>query len=169
MSEIEQLGDMWLRNLLNPLIIQDDQGRLVFYSRYLIELTEGHWQVYVRNSGTKLRFTSRKNAAVWCVLDRYGHYAEATRVLDLDSRLGSIETHIQIHKRLTSCREHVVEAVNRAKLAECIYNRKRFRYELNKYINLADISQQRGFQNELTRTSRKQKNTGRSSGSKRAL
>jgi hypothetical protein len=157
-EDVDDLGTQWLSGILGKLITVDDQGRYVFYSQYTLQPSDEGYTVYRLRDQQLFKFNNRRNAACWCILDKHNKLSEAKFVLGLDQRLASIETHLMIHNRLRKQGNYEQREVNRAKLLAALDTKAMFRRELDKYITLAKQCQQRGFENEPTRTSRKQKN-----------
>jgi hypothetical protein len=141
-------------NLSQKIIIDTSTGYLLF-GKFELRKADGAWVVIRLTDGLKINFCRLRYACAWCILDRYNRIQDAKALLEVNRRLSSIEGEIQLHKKLqVVCRGEQRE-INRDKYLVAIDKHKRFQFEIDKYIKLAKNCQDRGYQNELTRTSRK--------------
>jgi hypothetical protein len=102
--------------------------------------------------------SSIKHASAWCILDHYNMIPEAKLVAQLSRNLDSISAEVLIHSRLQRRGEADFREINRHKYIQAVGKQKQFQVEIDKYIKLAKKCQDRGYQNELIRNARKQKN-----------
>jgi hypothetical protein len=112
-------------------------------------------KVYRWRDDQTFTFSNLKNAVSWSILDWNNKIYAAKRVKELDMKLDSLFVEISIHKRLSKHRNLEIADINKDKLSSDVHKQRQFQHELDKYIILANSCQQRGFENELTRTARK--------------
>ncbi len=140
--------------LLSNIIYKDDTG-YVLYEKYHIIKKNGLYMV-IRNTDDKVVYFSKlRHAASWAILDRYNKIPEAKRVLELEQRIFSIAAERLIHKSLQGKGPLEHREINRDKYLVDLDKQKKFQMELDKYIILAKKCQDKGYENELTRTARK--------------
>lgn len=135
-------------NLYNIIMYQEDDGSYVLFENYVIKKTQDIYWVYRRRDDRQFEFGSLKNATSWVILDNATKISEANRVLDLDNKLTSLKTELRVHRKIK-----VNPEIQRDKFLFNLYKQNKFQWELDKYIIMAKLCQERGFQNELTRTS----------------
>lgn len=158
MGEIDSLVDVALEYFdsifVSDIVYKTDKG-YVFYNKY--HITKDGDQYTTRRTTDNLVkiFSKLRYAAVWCILDRYNKIAEAKRVTELNRMLDSVGAEILIHSRLKRTASGGTREINRDKYLVALDKQKRFQYELDKYIKLAKTYQDKGYQNELTRATRK--------------
>ena len=141
-------------------IIYNDEEGYHLYGRYLLRRINGSWTAVRHSDGKIIEFSKSRWAAAWCILDRYNRIIEARRTEELTRALDSIAVEVEIYK--TRRKRYSTEAgeILRDKYLTNLDKQKRFQWELDKYIKLARKCQDRGYQNELTRVTGKQKNKG---------
>lgn len=154
-DKLSDLVEKVIPSLLSNLIFDTEEGHYILFSQYYIQKINNYYECHKYSDDTKQLFSSLKNATTWSILDKYNKIYEARRVIELDSLLAGINVDKAIHKKLksTGCLEN--REINRDKLLFDLMKQNRFQHELDKYIILAKTCQQRGFENELTRTSAK--------------
>jgi hypothetical protein len=155
-KQLEDLAQNAIPGLLNSLVYEDN-GNYVMYEQYYIGKTGEDYHVYRYRDEYCIRFNRLRNAATWCTLDHYNKYYEANRVIYLDKKLESLEVDKHIHQKHKQKGDWDRYEIAAVKYQHDCHSQRIFRGELDKYIILAKSCQQRGFENELTRTSRKQK------------
>lgn len=155
-ERLEALAGQAMNDLMRNLIYEDE-GVYVMYEQYYITQQPGYYGVYRYRDDTQRGFNRLRNAAAWCTLDYYGKLYESNRVIYLDQKLESLEIDKSIHARQKNKSDIDLRSIAMVKHQHDMYNQKIFRGELDKYIIMAKQCQQRGFENELTRTARKQK------------
>lgn len=154
-DKLSQLVEKVIPSLLSNLIFDTDEGHYVLFSQYYIQKINNCYECHKYSDDTKQLFSSLKNATTWSILDKYNKIYEARRVIELDSLLAGVNVDKAIHKKLKSTGNLENREINRDKLLFDLMKQNRFQHELDKYIILAKTCQQRGFENELTRTSAK--------------
>lgn len=138
-------------SLLNILIYSDDNGQYVLFDKYFISKKNNYFELFRARDEKFLQFNFVRNAIAWAILDNKCKVSEANRILELDQKIGSLKAEILVHKKPKS-RE---SEISRDKLSNVLSKQKKFQWELDKYIMMAKQCQERGFKNELTRTSSK--------------
>lgn len=155
-DKLEVLASNAINDLLKNLIYEDN-GNYVMYERYYITKRNQDCEVYRHSDDTRRTFNRLRNAAAWCTLDYYNKFYEANRVIYLDQKMESLEIDKTIHARQRKNSDIDSRGIAFVKYQHDCNTQKIFRGELDKYIIMAKACQQRGFENELTRTARKQK------------
>lgn len=140
--------------LLNQIIYIDD-NKYVLFEKYEIVKHRDHYSVFRRADEKRFSFNKLKNATTWAILDKHNKLNEARRVIELDLKLESVKIDRAIHAKLSKKKDLEYALVHMDKLQQDIDRQSRFQSELDKYIIMARSFQQRGFENELTRTSGK--------------
>lgn len=157
MSHNEHLGRLENINwsaLNNNIIFNDEYGYHLF-GKYHISKGQEQYRV-VRETDDSIRmFAKLRYAATWCILDRYNKIVEAKRVVEINSTLESLWAEMLVHKKLQKNSNLEIQEIGRDKYLAALDKQKRFQYELDKYIKLAKRCQDKGYENELTRTARK--------------
>jgi hypothetical protein len=138
----------------NQLIYFDDT-KYILFEKYEIKKKSKYYIVYRRTDEKSFNFNKLKNATTWVILDRYNKLNEARRVIELDLKLESVKMDKIIHAKLSKKKDLEQALVHMDKLQQDLDRQTKFQRELDKYIIMARSFQQRGFENELTRTSGK--------------
>ena len=146
--KLDELVDKVGNSVLNILIYSNDDGQYVLFDKYFIAKAPGHFKLLRIRDDVILEFSYVRNAIAWAILDDKCRISEANRILELDQKMGSLKAEILLHKK------HRTE-ISRDKLSNSLSKQKKFQWELDKYIMMAKQCQERGFKNELTRTSAK--------------
>lgn len=155
-DRLEAMAGKAMNDLLKNLVYEND-GMYIMYEQYYISKNGHAYEVYRHRDDTKRSFNRLRNAAAWCTLDYYGKLYESSRVIYLDQKLESLEIDKTIHARQKNKSDIDMRGIAIVKYQHDLHSQKIFRGELDKYIIMAKMCQQRGFENELTRTARKQK------------
>jgi len=136
-------------------IIYETDDSYIFYDLYKIVKTSDKLYKVVRFTDlSEYIFTSSRNATTWIILDRYNKIIEARRTHELDKKLSSLDAELMLHKKLQICGAMESREINRDKYLVVLDRLRHFKWELDKYIMLAKICQEKGYQNELTRVTR---------------
>jgi hypothetical protein len=129
----------------------------VFFERYRMKKYADSIVVTRFSDSKKLHFSCSQHAVTWIILDKYNKFYECNRVVELDSLLESIKVDKQIHTKLKQSSNLDSYLLYSVKQDQDTYRQNKFQNEMNKYITMAKSCQERGFQNELIRTTGKQK------------
>ena len=151
-DKIQSLVDNMTPELKSKLIYNDN-GQYVLFDLYRIIVSNDIYLVKKLTSDDDLIFGSLRTATAWCVLDNYNKIIPARRIIELDKQLSSNQVDKTIHGRLQKQKNNVNREIYRDKMLYDLSKQMQLRRELDKYIIMANICQQRGFKNELTRTS----------------
>ena len=151
---LNKLMSLVTPNLLNKIIYTDEYG-YVLYDKYFITKVSDVYNVTRNSDGSVLTFAKLKHAASWAILDKYNKIFQARRVVELDRILSSIQAEILVHKKLKKQGTLEFKEINRDKYLVSLDKQKRFQEELDKYIMLAKLCQDKGYQYELTGTTGK--------------
>lgn len=144
-------------SLIKNLIYSIDDKKYVLFEQYVIDKKHDYYIVYRYRDDKMFEFNKLRNATTWIILDKFNKFYEAARVIDIDKKLYSISIEKNIHARILRKAGYDDFLLYSVKLQEDIISQKKFQNELDKYIIMAINCQQKGFENELTRTSRAQK------------
>lgn len=136
-------------------LIFDTPDGYILFRKYKITIDRHNYIVERRSDGCQLVFSNLRHATTWCILDHYNKIPESKLMLQLSKNLDSITTEILIHRNLQVKGSADFREINTHKLQSALARQKRFQFEADKYIKLAKICQDRGYNNELTRTTRK--------------
>lgn len=151
------LGDAvkYFESIFVSNIVYKTKNGYVFYNRYCIVDNGDHYVARRYSDDLIKKFSKLKYAASWCILDKYNKIVEAKRVSELAVLLDSVKAEILVHYRLQKVAASDIREINRDKFLVALDKQKRFQWELDKYIKLAKTCQDKGYQNELTRATRK--------------
>jgi hypothetical protein len=150
-EKLNHITNKFISGLSSRLIFNDENGVFVLFEEYFLEKNNSFYKVSRRSNDQIIIFSSLRVATTWVILDKYNKIVPARRVIELDNLLSGIKTEIVIHKQIKPSIEE--QEIKRDKLLHDLRKQKRFQLELDKYIITAKICQERGFKNELTRTS----------------
>jgi hypothetical protein len=154
---LEDLARAAIPNLLKCLIYIDNNNNYVLFEQYSIKKQSDYVLLKRFRDDKELKFSKIKNATAYAVLDRHSKLFEAGKVFELDLKLSSITVDKILHEKL-KCSKNIEEhIIYTTKLQNDYEREKQFQRELDKYIIMANQCQQRGFENELKRTTRNQK------------
>jgi len=137
-AEMEKLSEL--------TIIQGPDGSYFLFNQYSIRKINDCYIVEKDNiAGTK-SFNVLKNAVSWCTFDKRNNIYESNRILDLDIRLASVDSEIQVHQKLVKKAKNLEEKlIYLAKLGEEKMERKQISEELAGYVNSSKIWQEKRF------------------------
>lgn len=152
----EKIQKLVTPSLLNCLIYNNDDGSYTLFEQYTLRKTNDVIAVYRYRDERNFTFNKMKNAVAWAILDKHNKLFEAARIIELDLKLESVNVDKLIHQKLMNSKNHDFFLYS-VKYEQDITRQNKFQRELDKYIITARMCQERGFQNELNRPSRKQK------------
>jgi hypothetical protein len=156
--EVERLFRQEFKEFLPNLIWQNDHGEYEVFDRYKIVPETIGYRVFC--SATEVGFFgSTRTALSWCIADKNRAYNLARELKELDNKLTSLNNDIHVRSSLAE-RSHRWEFRDpvATKLETKIIRKKQVEKQLDKCINWAKYSQQRGFTNETQRIGRGQPN-----------
>ena len=140
---------------MDNLIYQEDNSVYTLFNKYFIKRSNTGSIVYRKTDGEYFEFNNSKIATAWCILDRYNKIFESRRIIELNNKIISLSAEKLNLSKLQHRTKAEQSEIYRDKLSEIVNRQNQFQWELDKYIILAKQCQQRGFENELTRTSSK--------------
>ena len=147
-----------LKTVLPNIIWRNEAGEYEVFGRYKIARKNDGYHVVCHATDVGL-FSSTKSAISWCVADKYRDYNLARQILLTDTRLDAISSDIftRMAAANRSRKIEFKESID-AKLEPKIIRKKQLEKQLANLINSAKYLQQRGFDNEIARSSRTTKN-----------
>lgn len=157
-SKIEEFIRVSIPSLINFLIYDTEDGTYIMFERYRIQKRSDKTIVTRFRDDKILSFNKMRNAVAWTVLDKNNKMWEANRLMELDLKSVGLELDMAIHERIKKNTQDVERydiMIN--KIQHDLALQTKFQKEIDKYIIMANECQQQGFKNELTRSSRKQK------------
>lgn len=157
-NKIEDFVRTVMPSLIKSLIYDTEDGKYILFERYAIQKQSNKTLVVRYGDGRQLIFNRMRHAVAWVVLDRNMRMWEANRLMELDIRYEGLEFDLAQHERIllsTNDGERYDIMTNKIQHDRALQNK--FQKEIDKYIIMANECQQQGFKNELTRSSRKQK------------
>ena len=137
-KEIEKLSEL--------AIMQGPDGSYFLFNKYSIKKNNDCYIVQKDNIAGSKSFNVLKNAVSWCTFDKRNSIYESNRILDLDNRLASVDSEIQVHQKLVKKAKNLEEKlIYLAKLGEEKMERKQIADELAGYVNSSRIWQDKRF------------------------
>ena len=137
---------MDLDKLSELAIMQGPDGSYFLFNKYTIRKTNGYYVVEIDRMSVTKSFNILKNAVSWCTFDKQNGIYEANRILDLDNKLASVDSEIQIHQNLVKKAKNLEEKlIYLAKLGEEKMERKQITEELAGYVTTSRIWQGKRF------------------------
>jgi hypothetical protein len=123
-------------------IMQGPDGSYFLFNKYTINKIDDYYVVTKDSvAGTK-SFNILKNAVAWCTFDKQNIFYEANRILELDNKLASVDSEIQVHQSLAKKAKKLEEKlIYLAKMGEEKMERKQITDELAGYVTSSKIWQ----------------------------
>jgi hypothetical protein len=134
---------------LSGKLIYECDDQYILFDLYRIKPESESFIVTKEYSDISIEFGNLRNAAAWCILDKYNKIIPARRIVELDKLLTSKIVDKTIHSRLQKKNSNY--EIYRDKMLFDILRQKQILEEIDKYIIMAKECQKRGFKNELTR------------------
>lgn len=153
---INDIVNLVTPQLLNCLIYHDEDGSYKLFEQYQIVKKDNMFIVHRYRDEKQFQFFKLKHATAWSILDKYNKFHEANKILELDLKLESVKVDKLIHAKMKKKSKHDY-LIHIIKYDQDVLRQNKFQRELDKYIVMAKMCQERGFQNELNRSSRKKK------------
>ena len=151
-QKFERMAQEEFKHILPVLVWQNDRGEYEVFGKYRIVPDNTGYTVYI-NEDVQGFFNSTRSAMSWCVADKYRQYNLARDLLTFDNMLGHISNDIFVRAGVanktknTDIRENI-----ETKLEPRIIQKRELESQLNKCINRAKYLQQKGFENETSRS-----------------
>lgn len=150
--DIERLITQEFRQMLSVLVWQNEDGEYEAFGKYRIVPENPGYRVYI-NDDEQGFFNSTRTALSWCVADKYRRYNLAKDLLALDNMLANINNDIFVRAGVASRSRDVQQRENiETKLESKIIHKRAIESQLNKCVNWAKYLQQKGFENETSRS-----------------
>lgn len=148
--------DRWVhqefRQMLPVLVWRNEDGDYEAFGKYHIVPQNPGYRVYV-NEDDQGFFNSTRTAISWCVADKYKKYNLARDLLIFDNMLANISNDIFVRAGVANkTRDPNVKESIETKLEPKILHKKEIEQQLNKCVNWAKYLQQKGFENETSRS-----------------
>ena len=152
--KLKSLTTHSLQSLSANIIVKVKDDYIVF-NRYKISPTDYGYEVY-RNSTLVHEFTNSRNALAWCILEKHARIEDANSLLGQDKRIGWLELDIDRQTQImNTTQDNDRRALMATKVTNNIHVRGDVKIKLQEQIELAKFYQQKGFNNETARTSKK--------------
>ena len=151
-QDVERLIRGEFRDILPSLIWQNDQGDYEAFGKYRIVPAKFGYRVFIGDQSQGF-FHSTRTAISWCVADKYQQYNLARDLLTLDNMLENIKNDIFVRAGVANrSRDPSFKENIEIKLELKILHKKDIETQLNKCLNWAKYLQQKGFENETSRS-----------------
>jgi hypothetical protein len=129
------VSTMDLARLSELSIMQGPDGSYFLFNKYIITKSDGCYKVTIENVADYKTFNILKNAVSWCTFDKQNRISESNRIYDLDTKLASVDSEIQVHQNLVKKSKKLEEKlIYLAKLGEEKMERKQISEELAGYV-----------------------------------
>jgi len=153
-KEFERLFRQEFKGLADSTIFQNDLGEYEVFSKYRIVPEKPGYRVFCAANEVGV-FSSTRSALSWCIADKHAAYNMAREILLTDVKLSSLTNDIAVRAAIGDRSKNSLfrEDIG-TKLESKIIHKKLLENRLAKCINWAKYYEQRGFNNEIARTSR---------------
>ena len=150
--EVERLVQAEFKQMLPALIWQNEDGEYEAFGHYRIVPQNPGYRVYIDEDEQGF-FNSTRTAISWCVADKYKRYNLARELLTYDNMLAHISNDIFVRAGVANKTKdpNVRESIE-MKLEPKIIQKKELESQLTKCVNWAKYLQQKGFENETSRS-----------------
>ena len=152
----EQDAERWVnaefKQMLPALIWQNELGEYEVFGKYRIVPQNPGYNVYIDEDDQGF-FNSTRTAISWCVADKYKRYNLAKELLTYDNMLAHISNDIFVRTGMANkARDPNRRESIEMKLEPKIIQKKELETQLTKCVNWAKYLQQKGFENETSRS-----------------
>lgn len=151
-KNIEKALKSELTTMIPNIIVENIDGSYWVFGQYNIIPTDN--QFLVQKSQTNIgTFNSKKIALSWCIANRNNQYTLANELKDLDKKIAETENDIYVRSNIANKSDNIeLKRIVRSKMELRISQKNAMEARLKKCINIVKYWQQRGFNNETTRT-----------------
>jgi hypothetical protein len=150
--EFERWVNQEFRQMLPVLVWQNEDGEYEAFGKYRIVPQNPGYCVYIDEDEQGF-FNSTRTAISWCVADKYEKYNLSRDLLMFDNMLATISNDIFVRAGVANkTRDPVVKESIETKLEPKILHKREIESQLNKCVNWAKYLQQKGFENEASRS-----------------
>jgi hypothetical protein len=151
-QEFERWVHQEFKQMLPVLVWRNDDGEYEAFGKYHIIPQNPGYRVYI-NDDDQGFFNSTRTAISWCVADKYKQYNLARELLTYDNMLTTISNDIFVRTGVaTKSRDPDLREKIETKLEPKIIQKRELESQLNKCVNWAKYLQQKGFENETSRS-----------------
>ena len=151
-QEFERWVYQEFKQMLPVLVWQNQDGEYEAFGKYIIIAQHPGYCVYI-NDDCQGFFNSTRTALSWCVADKYGRYNLAQDLLAFDNSLANISNDIFVRAGVANkTRDPGIKESMETKLEPKILHKRELEQQLNKCVNWAKYLQQKGFENETSRS-----------------
>lgn len=151
MNNLEKLLANSIHRLSKMLIYKTEDDSYILFDQYKIVINDSGIILYRFRDERYFHFHQLRNATAWAILDKHNKLWEASRLLELDSKLESAKFEELVHSRKSARSDSDAKIIRLNKLQFDKTRQRQIIDELNKYIIMANLCQQRGFENEIRR------------------
>ena len=154
-DQIERAFNNEFKDLIKNIVYQDEDGRYIAFGRYMLTKKPGMFTVKTELSD-EIQFGSSRSAMCWCIADNAEMYNLARDILLLDSKLYDLRNDIATRARVGEASKNVdFREVITTKLESKLIYKTQLESALDKCVIRAKYYYQRGINNEIVRTGRK--------------
>lgn len=154
-EELERAFSSEFKDLIKNIVYQDGDGRYIVFGHYTLTKKPGIFTVKTELSD-EIQFGSSRSAMCWCIADNAHLYNLARDILMLDTKLYVLRNDITTRARVGDASRNVdFREVITTKLEGKIIYKKQLESALDKCVTRAKYYYQRGLNNEIVRTGRK--------------
>jgi hypothetical protein len=153
-DKLQEIAEVVLPKILKRIIVDTNDG-YVLYNQYFIFKKNNYINVLRRGDEREFQFFKLKHAIAWAILDNKFMMHEATKLHEIDNLLCGLDFEKKVHEKLSKKGTIEQYLIQTAKVQMITHKQLTFNNELDKYIKVAKLCQQKGFENEINRTKRK--------------
>jgi hypothetical protein len=151
-QEIERWIGQEFRQMIPLLVWQNDNGEYEAFGKYRIVSAQDGYTVYINNDQQGF-FHSTRTAVAWCIADKYQRFNLARDLLMLDNMLDNISNDIFVRAGIANkTQDPAIKESIETKLEPKILQKRALSQQLTKCVNWAKYLQQKGFDNEASRS-----------------
>lgn len=151
-QKLEQWAEREFRRHVNNIIISDPAAGIVAFGRYHLT-PDSAGCVIQQFDDSQIRFSNKRTAISWCILDKLQQYSLANSIQLLDQKKQLLSADVECHRRqMATTKNNEFADTIAAKLSVKIAKLEAINTELEKCIKMAKYFQIRGFSNETART-----------------
>ena len=143
-KDVQRVLQPKLDALKDIAIIQLSQNEIEMFGKYSVIKVNDQHKVRRKTDDSEYEFRNSKSAAAWCILDKSNKVVEANRLLELDSRISSLEVEQSIYESI-STKDAIRNAIRQGKLSETRLKIRINRKEIDRYIKIATQTQTNRF------------------------
>jgi hypothetical protein len=151
-QDIERWINQEFQQMLPVLVWQNEDGEYEAFGKYRIVPEKPGYTVYI-NDDQQGFFNSTRTAISWCVADKYQRFNLARDLLLFDNILANISNDIFVRAGVANkTPDSDIKEKIETKLQPKIIQKRVLEQQLNKCVNWAKYLQQKGFENETSRS-----------------